>query len=353
MHTVFLYHAIKNGMDMGIVNAGKLPLYDDILPETRDLITQVVLNQSEDGDHVDRLIAHAQKEKERIEAQKDGGAKKEKKVDEWRTKPVAERLKYALIKGMAEFVEKDAEEARHIYEKPLHIIEGPLMDGMGVVGDYFGSGKMFLPQVIQSARVMKKGVNYLVPFMEDDKDKVSDGEVKNNGVVLLATVKGDVHDIGKNIVGVVLGCNNYKVIDMGVMVSCQTIIQKAKEVKADVIGISGLITPSLDEMVFNAKEFTKQGINVPVLIGGATTSKKHTAVKIEPNYKNNLAMYVLDASRAVVVVNNLLDPNNKDEYMQDTKNEYEEIRKEYFEGQKDKNFVSLAKARTKKMKVDW
>lgn len=209
------------------------------------------------------------------------------------------------------------------------------MEGMSIVGDYFGSGKMFLPQVIQSARVMKKAVAYLVPFMEAERlangGDVNDNAIQYNGTVLLATVKGDVHDIGKNIVGVVLGCNNYKVIDMGVMVSCQEIIDRAKAEKVDIIGLSGLITPSLDEMVFNAKEFTKQGINVPLLIGGATTSKKHTAVKIEQNYKNGPAVYVLDASRAVVVVGALLDPNNKEEYIQDLRKEYEEVRKEYFE----------------------
>ena len=230
------------------------------------------------------------------------------------------------------------------------------MEGMSIVGDYFGSGKMFLPQVIQSARVMKKAVSYLVPFMEAERQAAGGAastEIQYNGTVLMATVKGDVHDIGKNIVGVVLGCNNYKVIDMGVMVNCQQIIDRAKLEKADIIGLSGLITPSLDEMVFNAKEFSKQGITVPILIGGATTSKKHTAVKIEPNYKNNQTVYVLDASRAVVVVNSLLDPNNKSEYVQDIKNEYEEVRKEYFESQQEKNFVSLAKARSKKLKVDW
>lgn len=300
-------------MDMGIVNAGKLPVYDDIDENLRNLLTEVILNKSEKMDHVDRLIAYAQAEKTRLDELKEGGGaeKKEKKVEEWRTKPVDERLKHALIKGIQEFVVEDTEEARKNYPRPLHVIEGPLMEGMGIVGDYFGSGKMFLPQVIQSARVMKKAVNYLVPFMEEEKGEDGEkGQIRYNGTVLLATVKGDVHDIGKNIVGVVLGCNNYKVIDMGVMVQCQDIIKRAKEEKADIIGLSGLITPSLDEMVFNAKEFAKNGIKVPVLIGGATTSKKHTAVKIESNYGSNIAMHVLDASRAVVVVNNLLDKNN-------------------------------------------
>ena len=359
MHSVFLYYAISRGMDMGIVNAGKLPLYEDIPGELRSLLTAVILNDSPDGNHVDNLIDYAKREKERIDEEKETGTgvKKDKKVEEWRTKPVEERLKYALIKGIIDFVDEDTEIARKNFDRPLHVIEGPLMEGMSIVGDYFGSGKMFLPQVIQSARVMKKAVNYLVPFMEAERlanGGTATDEIQYNGTVLLATVKGDVHDIGKNIVGVVLGCNNYKVIDMGVMVNCQQIIDRARAEKADIIGLSGLITPSLDEMVFNAKEFSKQGITVPVLIGGATTSKKHTAVKIEPNYKNNQAVYVLDASRAVVVVNSLLDPNNKNEYIQDIRNEYEEVRREYYESQQEKSFVSLAKARTKKMKVaDW
>lgn len=231
---------------------------------------------------------------------------KKKAVDEWRNKSVEERLKHSLIKGIVEFIEADTEEARQNYPRPLNVIEGPLMDGMSIVGEYFGSGKMFLPQVIMSARVMKKAVNYLTPFMEAEKVSAggeATGEVQYNGTIVLATVKGDVHDIGKNIVGVVLGCNNYRVVDMGVMQSCADIIACCKKEKADIVGLSGLITPSLDEMVFNAKEFTKHGIDVPLLIGGATTSKMHTAVKIEPNYKNNQTLYVLDAARSVVVVN--------------------------------------------------
>ena len=229
---------------------------------------------------------------------------------------------------------------------------------MSIVGDYFGSGKMFLPQVIMSARVMKRAVNYLTPFMEEEKKQNNEGaetssEPQYNGTVVLATVKGDVHDIGKNIVGVVLGCNNYRIVDMGVMQSCADIIACIKREKADVIGLSGLITPSLDEMVFNAKEFSKQGINIPLLIGGATTSKMHTAVKIEPNYKNHQTVYVLDASRSVVVVNNLLDPNNKEEYIADIKAEYQELRAEYLDSQKDKSFVSLNKARAKRLTTDW
>lgn len=228
MHSVFLYYAIQNGMDIGIVNAGKLPLYDDIDSALRKLLTEVILNNPIDGDQVDRLIEYAKKEKERLDDEKEQGTgvKKEKKVEEWRTKPVNERLKYALIKGIIDFIDGDVEEARHHFNRPLQVIEGPLMEGMGIVGDYFGSGKMFLPQVIQSARVMKKAVNYLVPYMEEERLKqglasLGAGEIQYNGTVLMATVKGDVHDIGKNIVGVVLGCNNYKVIDMGVMVNCQ------------------------------------------------------------------------------------------------------------------------------------
>lgn len=307
-HSVFLYHAIQYGMDMGIVNAGKLPVYDDVDAELRNVLEEVVWNKSDDNDHVNRLIALAEKTKEELEAAKAGGTGvvKKKAVDAWRTLPVDERLKHALIKGIVEFIEADTEEARQNYPRPLHVIEGPLMDGMSIVGDYFGSGKMFLPQVIMSARVMKKAVNYLTPFMEAEKAAASGGvastEVQYNGTVVLATVKGDVHDIGKNIVGVVLGCNNFKIVDMGVMQSCQNIIDMVKKEKADIVGLSGLITPSLDEMVFNAKEFTRQGIDIPLLIGGATTSKMHTAVKIEANYKNNSAVYVLDASRAVVVV---------------------------------------------------
>lgn len=228
------------------------------------------------------------------------------------------------------------------------------MAGMSIVGDYFGSGKMFLPQVIKSARVMKKAVNYLTPFMEAEQANSAGGsEIQYQGTAVLATVKGDVHDIGKNIVGVVLGCNNYKVIDMGVMQSCQAIIDCCKKNKADIVGLSGLITPSLDEMVFNAKEFTKQGLKIPLLIGGATTSKMHTAVKLEPYYKNDICMHVLDASRSVVVVQKLLNDEQKDDYIKEIREEYNELRAEYYEGQKDKSFISLAKARSKKLKTDW
>ena len=267
MHAVFLYHAIQNGMNMGIVNAGQIPIYMDIEPKLRDLLDCVILNKSENGNHVQELIDYAQEEKERLEAIKAAGGGKvaEKKEDPWRTFDVEERLKHALIKGIDKYIVEDTELARKHFPRPLHVIEGPLMDGMSIVGDYFGSGKMFLPQVIKSARVMKKAVNYLTPFMEAEKAALAaeagesaggevDLGVSHNGVVVLATVKGDVHDIGKNIVGVVLGCNNFKIIDMGVMCNCQTIIDTCIREKADILGLSGLITPSLDEMVFNAKQ---------------------------------------------------------------------------------------------------
>lgn len=258
MHCVFLYHAIAKGMDMGIVNAGAIPIYEDIEKNLRDLLDEVILNKSPNMDHVERIIKYAEEEKERLDELKAAGkGGKAKKVEEWRSFTVDERLKYALIKGTDKYIEEDTEEARKNYPRPLHVIEGPLMAGMSIVGDYFGSGKMFLPQVIKSARVMKKAVNYLTPFMEAEKEAAGGpgdaSSVQYNGTVVLATVKGDVHDIGKNIVGVVLGCNNYKVIDMGVMQSCQAIIDCVKREKADIVGLSGLITPSLDEMVFNAK----------------------------------------------------------------------------------------------------
>lgn len=341
MHAVFLYHAIQNGMDMGIVNAGNIPIYEDIEPNLRKLLDEVILNKSETGDHVQRLIDWAEEERARLQAIKEagGGAVVAKKVDPWREYDVDKRLQHALIKGIDKYIDEDTEECRKNYPRPLNVIEGPLMAGMSTVGDYFGSGKMFLPQVIKSARVMKKAVNYLTPFMEAEQEAANAtggegggvAEIKYNGTVVLATVKGDVHDIGKNIVGVVLGCNNYKIIDMGVMQSCQAIIDACKRENADVVGLSGLITPSLDEMVFNAKQFQKQGINIPVLIGGATTSKMHTAVKLEPFYKNNAIVHVLDASRSVVVVQKLLDPDNCEDYKAEIREEYQELRKEYYD----------------------
>merc|ERR1719183_1669311 len=301
IHAVFLYHAIKKGMTMGIVNAGAMPIYDDIPQPMRDYIEEVVLNHSEDGEHVERLLKFAEEEKERKDAEKagGGGAKAVTNKLEWRTKPVTERLTHALVKGIAEFVEEDTEEARHQFETNLEVIEGPLMAGMNVVGDLFGAGKMFLPQVIKSARVMKKAVAYLLPFMEEEKARkaaerkaagLAELEEKGKGVIVMATVKGDVHDIGKNIVGVVLGCNNYTIIDTGVMCNSKTILDACIDNKADILGCSGLITPSLDEMVTVAKEMERLGLKIPLLIGGATTSKMHTAVKVAPMY-SGVAMH--------------------------------------------------------------
>ncbi|MFY7997683.1 MAG: methionine synthase, partial [Candidatus Kapaibacteriota bacterium] len=292
MHTAFLYHAIKAGMDMGIVNAGQIDVYDEIPTELLELCEDVLLNRRDDA--TERLVDYA----ERIKAE-GGGKALDKEDAAWRSEPVAARLKHALIKGITEFIDADTEEARQNYAKPLEVIEGPLMDGMNVVGDLFGEGKMFLPQVVKSARVMKKAVAYLMPFMEEEK-RLSGSEAKNNGKILMATVKGDVHDIGKNIVGVVLGCNNYEVIDLGVMVAADKILDAAVRENVDIIGLSGLITPSLDEMVHVAKEMQRRGMKQPLLIGGATTSRTHTAVKIAQNYGGTV-VHVLDASRAVPV----------------------------------------------------
>ena len=318
IHAVFLYHAIQAGMDMGIVNAGLMEIYDDVDKDLRELCEDVVLNrnQGESGmDATEKLLDYAMAERENLAALKAKGIKKPVKSLAWREKTVEERLSYSLIKGNPTYIEEDTEEARQKLPYPLAVIEGPLMNGMNVVGDLFGSGKMFLPQVIKSARVMKKAVAYLLPFMEEEKEKnrqlaIKEGRVPTDqteddsyaGHVLLATVKGDVHDIGKNIVGVVLGCNNYKIIDMGVMQNCKNIIDTCIREKADIVGLSGLITPSLDEMVFNCKQFQKAGLKIPVLVGGATTAKMHTAVKLEQCYTNNAVIHVLDASRAVVVV---------------------------------------------------
>lgn len=360
MHSVFLYHAIQNGMDMGIVNAGMLPVYDDIEPKMRKLIEDVILNNSEDGKHVERLLEFAENFKN--SKNKEGpNTITVKKEDEWRiqnTKP-SERLKYALIKGISNFVEKDAEEVLQEISSPLSVIEGPLMEGMNVVGDLFGSGKMFLPQVIKSASVMKKAVNFLSPFIEEEKRKknngietsISDG-IKYNGTILIATVKGDVHDIGKNIVGLVLSCNNYKVVDLGVMITIDKIVAAIEKEKPEIVAFSGLITPSLDEMVFNAKYLNRLGYKLPILIGGATTSKMHTAIKIAPCYSGPV-IHVLDASKSVVVVNNLLDPNIKDDFIQEIEEDYDTIRKEFYEGKSDKKFVSLEKARKMKFNIDW
>ncbi len=313
MHSVFLYHAIQAGMDMGIVNAGQLALYDDIDPELRTLVEDVVLNRRPDA--TDRLLEAAERYK--------GGEAQKREIDlSWREKPVDERLIHALVHGIGTYVEEDTEEARAKAARPLHVIEGPLMAGMNVVGDLFGSGKMFLPQVVKSARVMKQAVAYLMPFMEKEKEELGLAQGEPAGKILLATVKGDVHDIGKNIVGVVLQCNNYEVTDLGVMVPAQKILDTAREKKVDIIGLSGLITPSLDEMCHVAAEMEREGFDLPLLIGGATTSRVHTAVKISPNYHRSQAIYVTDASRAVGVVSGLMSPEERPKAIAKVREEY-------------------------------
>lgn len=337
MHSVFLYHAIQAGMNMGIVNPAMLEVYDEINKELLELVEDVILDKREDA--TERLLDYSEKHK---------SVKKEKTEDlEWRNHPLQDRITHALVKGIDRFIEEDVEEARLQAEKPLHVIEINLMTGMGVVGDLFGSGKMFLPQVVKSARVMKKAVAYLQPFIEAEKD----GTKPANGKILMATVKGDVHDIGKNIVSVVLGCNNYEIVDLGVMVPAEKIIQTAIEEKVDVIGLSGLITPSLDEMVYIASELERQNLNFPLLIGGATTSKAHTAVKIDLKYKNAV-VHVNDASRAVNVVSSLLGDRNK-EYVDDLKTEYSEFREKFLNRQVEKDYVPIEEARKNKFKIDW
>ncbi|MCF8878344.1 methionine synthase [Hyphobacterium sp. SN044] len=344
MHSVFLYHAIKAGMDMGIVNAGQLDIYDDIEPELREACEDVILNRRSDAG--ERLLELA----ERYRGEE--GKQAKKKNTEWREWPVAKRLEHSLVHGIDDYIEEDTEEARQNFDKPLEVIEGPLMDGMNVVGDLFGDGKMFLPQVVKSARVMKKAVAYLLPYLEEEKRRTG-MEGKSNGKIVMATVKGDVHDIGKNIVGVVLQCNGYDVIDLGVMVPAETILDTAKKEGADIIGLSGLITPSLDEMVTVAAEMQRQGYDIPLLIGGATTSPAHTAVKIEPAYKNNAAIHVNDASRAVGVVSKLLSGTARDGYVADIREEYQKIRERRANAQAAKNRVPLEGARKNAMKIDW
>ncbi|TFJ86576.1 hypothetical protein NSK_002233 [Nannochloropsis salina CCMP1776] len=350
MHSVFLYHAVQAGMDMGIVNAGLLQVYSDIAPDLLQVVEDAVLNRHEGA--TEALLERSLVEREKALANKGQATQTQA---QWRSLGVQERLTHALVKGIDEFIDGDVEECRQLVSRPLEVIEGPLMSGMNVVGDLFGSGKMFLPQVIKSARVMKKAVAYLLPFMEKEKEerlkKQGIVEVANDdsayaGVVLLATVKGDVHDIGKNIVGVVLGCNNYKVYDMGVMIPCEKIIERALEVKAQVIGLSGLITPSLDEMVFVAKEMSKAGMKVPLLIGGATTSKMHTAVKIAPNYSTleHPCIHVLDASRSVTVVGSLLG-DDKEEYVHDILDEYDELREEHYAGLEERHMKAFESAK--------
>jgi 5-methyltetrahydrofolate--homocysteine methyltransferase len=340
MHSVFLYHAIAAGMDMGIVNAGDLPVYDDIDPVLREAVEDVILNRNPDA--TERLVDLAPKYKA------DKGA--EKVVDlAWRQQPVAERLAYALVHGNTDFIIEDTEEARQQAQRPLHVIEGPLMDGMNRVGDLFGAGKMFLPQVVKSARVMKQSVAYLLPFMEAEKE----GQVREAaGKILMATVKGDVHDIGKNIVGVVLQCNNYEVIDLGVMVPADRILDEAKAHGVDMIGLSGLITPSLDEMVFVASEMERRGFDIPLLIGGATTSRTHTAVKIEPAYSRGSTTYVLDASRAVGVVSGLLS-EERPRLEAETRAEYVKIREQFARGREAKARTPIDQARANKFSINW
>lgn len=337
MHSAFLYHAINEGLDMGIVNPTMLEVYDDIPKDLLDHVEDVLLDRREDA--TERLLAFAETV---------SGESKERKVDlEWRKGSLQERLTHSLVKGITEFIDEDVEEARQSVDKPIKVIEGHLMNGMNVVGDLFGSGKMFLPQVVKSARVMKKAVAYLLPYIEAEKEAG-----QSNGKVLLATVKGDVHDIGKNIVGVVLGCNNYDIIDLGVMVPADKILEEAQKQNVDIIGLSGLITPSLDEMVHVAKEMEKLEMNIPLLIGGATTSKVHTAVKIDENYNSGQTVHVLDASRSVTVVGSLLG-ENKDKFVAEVQEDLAMVRTNYAKKKDFKKYLSLEDARKNKFQIDW
>jgi 5-methyltetrahydrofolate--homocysteine methyltransferase len=338
MHSAFLYHAINEGMDMGIVNPSMLEVYDEIPKDLLNKVEDVLLNRYPNA--TESLLDFAQNVK--------GSAKQEQKTAEWRLNEVEQRLEYALIKGITEYIDLDVEEIRQKVDKPLEVIEGPLMNGMNTVGDLFGEGKMFLPQVVKSARVMKKAVAYLTPYIEKEKgeDKTSKGKI------LMATVKGDVHDIGKNIVGVVLGCNHYDVIDLGVMVPSKKIIEEAKKHNVDIIGLSGLITPSLDEMIDVAREMEKNNVHIPLLIGGATTSRVHTAVKIEKELPSSSTIHVLDASRSVPVAGKLLG-NNKVDYLNDIRSEYEKLRKYHFNKKNQKSYLTIKEARKNKFPIDW
>ncbi|MCE3282177.1 MAG: metH [Chitinophagaceae bacterium] len=354
MHAVFLFYAIKAGMDMGIVNAGQLVIYDEIDPSLRQLCEDVILNRNNDNNQAtEKLISFA----ETVKAK----GKVEVKDEAWRNTPVEERLKHALVNGITDFIEADTEEARQQYPKPLDVIEGPLMDGMNIVGDLFGSGKMFLPQVVKSARVMKKSVAVLTPFIEAEKEErrlahIAAGTENKEGAgaakILLATVKGDVHDIGKNIVGVVLGCNGYDVVDLGVMVPADKILEAAVKEKADIIGLSGLITPSLDEMVHVAHEMKRRGMQQPLLIGGATTSRMHTAVKIAPAYDNGV-VHVLDASRSVTVAGSLLSQEQKPGFLSSITNEYTKLRDDFASKKTAKQYLSFNEAQANKFPIDW
>ncbi|NQY06144.1 MAG: dihydropteroate synthase, partial [Flavobacteriaceae bacterium] len=338
MHSVFLYHAIQAGMNMGIVNPTMLEVYDDIPKDLLEHVEDVILDRRDDA--TERLLEFAETVK---------GTAKEKVIDEsWRENVLQERITHALVKGIETYIVDDVEEARQEVAKPIEVIEGHLMKGMNVVGDLFGSGKMFLPQVVKSARVMKKAVAYLQPFIEADKD----AHQRSLGKILMATVKGDVHDIGKNIVSVVLGCNNYEIVDLGVMVPPEKIIETAKKENVDIIGLSGLITPSLDEMVYLAKEMERQDLDIPLLIGGATTSKAHTAVKIDPEYKNAV-VHVNDASRAVTVVGDLLNKKTTHDYIAKLKADYDEFRDKFLKRGKTKSYITIQEARENKFSVDW
>ena len=345
MHSVFLYYAIQAGMDMGIVNAGQLTVYDDIPVELRDLCEDVIFNKRPDA--TDRLLDAAPKFKG------EGGAKAKEKDLTWREGTVEQRLSHALVHGITEFIEVDTEEARAKAEKPLHVIEGPLMAGMNIVGDLFGAGKMFLPQVVKSARVMKQAVAYLQPYLEAEKIASGVDQMPSAGKILMATVKGDVHDIGKNIVGVVLACNNSEIIDLGVMVPATKILQTARDEQVDIIGLSGLITPSLDEMVHVAAEMEREGFDIPLLIGGATTSRVHTAVKINPRYERGQTVYVVDASRAVGVVSNLLSAEAKPGYVEGVREEYRKVADAHARSEAEKQRLPLERARANAHRIDW
>ncbi len=342
MHSVFLYYAIKAGMDMGIVNAGQLVVYDEIETQLRELCEDVILNRRPDA--TDRLISFA----ETVKAK----GKAEVKDEAWRNAPVQERLKHALVNGITDYIDQDTEEARLQYPRPLDVIEGPLMDGMNVVGDLFGSGKMFLPQVVKSARVMKKSVAILTPYIEEEKKTNPNAQQGGAAKILLATVKGDVHDIGKNIVGVVLGCNGYDIIDLGVMVPADKILDTAQKENVDIVGLSGLITPSLDEMVHVAREMKRRNMRQPLLIGGATTSRMHTAVKIAPEYEEGV-VHVLDASRSVTVAGSLLSQEQKPDFLGKLKNEYKKLKEDFGNKKSAKQYLSFAAAQKNPVKIDW
>ncbi|MGY8687562.1 MAG: dihydropteroate synthase, partial [Verrucomicrobiales bacterium] len=340
MHSAFLYHAIQAGMDMGIVNAGMLEVYEEIPKELLVKVEDVLLNRNPEA--TEALVDYAEQFRGK------GGKKQEQDLT-WREKPCEERLAYALLRGITDFIDEDTEEARAKLGRPISVIEGPLMDGMKIVGDLFGEGKMFLPQVVKSARVMKKAVAYLTPFM--DEERAATPNAKAQGKIIMATVKGDVHDIGKNIVGVVLACNNYEVIDLGVMVSCDAILKRAVEEKADIIGLSGLITPSLDEMIYNSKEMKRQGFDIPLLIGGATTSKAHTAIKIAQHYDH--VVHVLDASRSVGVVSTLLSENGKPAFMKQNLADYEVLREKHANRGDAKKLLPYKDAMSKGFQCNW